>query len=427
MSNDDPLSLGLDFGTASVRALLVDLKGNEQGSAVVKYRHGQITETLPGGKETLPVDFALQHPRDWIDSSARGGPARSGRRGSMAGRFSASAWISPVAPCCQVARWHAALFSAGVCSASLCVAEALEASRGKVANRADQSRSTRTQGTVACSLRRNHRPGMVLSKNPRDLGGGPARFTRPPRLARGRRLVCLAIGRRRCRGVAALGLSGGLQGDVEPGRRLSLGRVLRGAASEDGPRRRRQDAGPHPFAGPMPARSHAAMAKRLGLRRDPVSAATIDAHAGVPGAVAEADSMVMVMGTSSCHMLNARKEVLVPGIAGVVQDGILPGFFGYETGQAAVGDVFDWLRTVLGNVVLAELTRQAALRWRGRCVLHGLVQRLSHAADGRHAAWGIYRSGPAPRPRATSTARPSKPRPMDSAGSLKSWRSMACA
>ena len=71
MSKNDRFALGLDFGTTSVRALLVDLKGNEHGSSVVKYRHGQLTETLPGGKEILPVDFALQHPRDWIESSAR--------------------------------------------------------------------------------------------------------------------------------------------------------------------------------------------------------------------------------------------------------------------------------------------------------------------------------------------------------------------
>ncbi|MEN6407291.1 MAG: FGGY family carbohydrate kinase, partial [Thermoguttaceae bacterium] len=71
MSKNDSLALGLDFGTASVRALLVDLKGNELGSSVVKYRHGQITQMLPDGKEPLPPDFALQHPGDWIESSAR--------------------------------------------------------------------------------------------------------------------------------------------------------------------------------------------------------------------------------------------------------------------------------------------------------------------------------------------------------------------
>ena len=77
MSKSSRVALGLDFGTESVRALLVDLAGNERGSAVVKFRHGQITETLPSATATakkaerLPPDFALQHPADWIDSSKR--------------------------------------------------------------------------------------------------------------------------------------------------------------------------------------------------------------------------------------------------------------------------------------------------------------------------------------------------------------------
>jgi L-ribulokinase len=64
------LSLGLDFGTESVRALLVDLQGAERGVAVSKYKHGQIIDSLPGTGEKLPPDFALQHPLDWIDSAA---------------------------------------------------------------------------------------------------------------------------------------------------------------------------------------------------------------------------------------------------------------------------------------------------------------------------------------------------------------------
>ncbi|MEA2711085.1 MAG: L-ribulokinase, partial [Phycisphaerales bacterium] len=86
-------------------------------------------------------------------------------------------------------------------------------------------------------------------------------------------------------------------------------------------------------------------ANLLGLRESiPISAAIIDAHAGVPGAgVASPSTMVMVLGTSSCHMLNSRIEQFAPGIAGVVEDGILPGYFGYETGQASVGDAFAWL------------------------------------------------------------------------------------
>jgi len=94
-------------------------------------------------------------------------------------------------------------------------------------------------------------------------------------------------------------------------------------------------------AGRLTARA----AELLGLEAQiPVSAAIIDAHAGVPGAGVAADStMVLVMGTSSCHMMNSKVERLAPGIAGVVEDGILPGYFGYETGQASVGDAFAWL------------------------------------------------------------------------------------
>ena len=86
-------------------------------------------------------------------------------------------------------------------------------------------------------------------------------------------------------------------------------------------------------------------AQLLGLNAGtPVATAIIDAHAGVPGAgVGEADTMVLVLGTSACHMLNSAVEKFVPGVAGVVAEGILPGYFGYETGQASVGDAFGWL------------------------------------------------------------------------------------
>ncbi len=91
-------------------------------------------------------------------------------------------------------------------------------------------------------------------------------------------------------------------------------------------------------------------AKRFGLSAGiPVSAAVIDAHAGVPGAgAADPGTLVMVLGTSSCHMINAATRRYVPGLAGVVDGGILPKMFGYETGQAAVGDAFDWVRKIVG-------------------------------------------------------------------------------
>src|SRR5699024_4928409 len=72
-------------------------------------------------------------------------------------------------------------------------------------------------------------------------------------------------------------------------------------------------------------------ANRVGLRAGiPVAMGIIDAHAGVPGAgVATPNKMVLVMGTSTCHMLLSKEEKNVPGISGVVKDSIIPNYYAY--------------------------------------------------------------------------------------------------
>jgi L-ribulokinase len=86
------------------------------------------------------------------------------------------------------------------------------------------------------------------------------------------------------------------------------------------------------------------MAHRLKLVPGiPIAAGNIDAHAGVPAcAVTEPGTLVMIMGTSTCHLLIAKNRGDVEGICGVVQDGVVPGYWGYEAGQAGVGDLFAW-------------------------------------------------------------------------------------
>jgi L-ribulokinase len=74
-----------------------------------------------------------------------------------------------------------------------------------------------------------------------------------------------------------------------------------------------------------------------------VAVANVDAHVSVPAAaVVEPGRMVMIMGTSICHMVLGTEEHTVPGMCGYVEDGIIPGFFGYEAGQSGVGDIFAW-------------------------------------------------------------------------------------
>jgi L-ribulokinase len=69
--------------------------------------------------------------------------------------------------------------------------------------------------------------------------------------------------------------------------------------------------------------------------------------------------MVMIMGTSICHMVLGSEEHLVPGICGYVEDGIIPGLFGYEAGQSCVGDHFAWF---VENCVPARYEQEAKER-----------------------------------------------------------------
>ena len=74
-----------------------------------------------------------------------------------------------------------------------------------------------------------------------------------------------------------------------------------------------------------------------------VAVANVDAHVAVPAAtVTGPGRMVMIMGTSTCHMVMAATDHDVPGMCGSVEDGILPGLFGFEAGQSCVGDHFAW-------------------------------------------------------------------------------------
>lgn len=74
-----------------------------------------------------------------------------------------------------------------------------------------------------------------------------------------------------------------------------------------------------------------------------VAVANVDAHVSVPAAgVVDPGRMVIIMGTSNCHMVLGDEEHIVPGMCGYVEDGIIPGFFGYEAGQSCVGDHFAW-------------------------------------------------------------------------------------
>lgn len=87
------------------------------------------------------------------------------------------------------------------------------------------------------------------------------------------------------------------------------------------------------------------MAEKLGLSPDTqVSPFIIDAHASLLGIGSEKDKeMTMVMGTSTCHLMLNKKQHKVPGISGSVKGAIIPDLYAYEAGQTAVGDLFEYV------------------------------------------------------------------------------------
>lgn len=112
------------------------------------------------------------------------------------------------------------------------------------------------------------------------------------------------------------------------------------------------------------------MAEKTGLSiGTAVAAGNVDAHVSAPAAgVVDAGKMLMIMGTSTCDILLGNEEKSVPGICGVVEDGVIPGYYGYEAGQPAVGDIFAWF---VENAVPQDYHQEAKER---KISIHKLLE-----------------------------------------------------
>ena len=131
-------------------------------------------------------------------------------------------------------------------------------------------------------------------------------------------------------------------------------------------------------------------AKKLGLPETVVvGAGTFDAHAGAVGGEIEAYTLSKVMGTSTCDMLVAPAEEagdkLVKGICGQVDGSIVPGMLGLEAGQSAFGDIYAWFKKVLMWPVedILKKSQHVDEKTRGKLIeeiSNGIIARLSEEA-----------------------------------------------
>lgn len=93
-------------------------------------------------------------------------------------------------------------------------------------------------------------------------------------------------------------------------------------------------------------------AEKLGLTTDTrIAVGTFDAHSGAVGAKIDENILVRVMGTSTCDIMICQNTIIgnktVPGICGQVDGSVVPGFTGLEAGQSAFGDLLAWFKNIL--------------------------------------------------------------------------------
>ena len=366
----DKFTLGLDFGTESGRVMLVHAAtGEEAAWSVIPYPRGVIDRCLPNGTPLGP-DWALQDPRDYLEVLRKGIPTVLRQAGASPDQVAGvgvdftSCTMLPVradgTPLCTLPAF------AGNPHAWVKLWKHHAAQRQ--AERINQL-AAEFPGDVLAQYSRRYSSEWLIAKILQIAEEAPEIYDAADRILEAADWLVWQLTGAEVRSECMAGYKGLWtkgQGWAPPAFFEALHPGMGNLVAEKlGDRHRPLGA----RAGGLSAR----MAHETGLNPGtPVAVACIDAHAGVPACgVVKPGAMVMIMGTSLCHMLLGAERHIVEGVAGVVEDGIVPGAWGYEAGQAAVGDLYAWFFRTF-KVKPEEATLKAAALRPGQTGLLGL-------------------------------------------------------
>jgi L-ribulokinase len=335
-------SLGLDYGTQSGRAVLVEVEtGIEVAEAVLPYKHGVIDEYLPGTNIKLPQDFALQNPDDYIEVLTTTVPKVMSDTGIYpediigVGIDFTSCTILPVTKeggaLCKLPEYRQNPHSwVKLWKHHAAQPEANEINR--IAGERNESFLSRYGGKISSE--------WLVPKVWQILKEAPEIYSAADSFMEAGDWVTMQLTGVDVRNSCAAGykaLWSKSEGYPNNDFFKALDPRLENLVEE------KLNSQILPI-GSKAGELCKEMAEKMGLKAGTaVSVANVDAHVAAPAVkVVEPGKMLMIMGTSTCHMLLAEENKLVKGVGGVVEDGIIPGFYGYEAGQAAVGDIFEW-------------------------------------------------------------------------------------
>lgn len=348
--------VGIDFGTLSGRAVVVRVAdGAELGSAVHEYVHGVVEEALPETGERLPHDWALQVPSDYVDVLRTAVPEALAASGvspddviGVGTDFTAST-VMPVrndgTPLCELPEFrrrphaYVKLWKHHAAQPQADRINALAHERG-------EPWIARYGGRLSSE--------WELAKGLQLLEEEPELYDRMDHWVEAADWIIWKLCGAYLRNLCTAGYKAVYQEGDYPSRDF--------LAALDG---RFVDFFEAKVAQPLaPLGGRAGgltdeAAGWTGLRPGTaVAVGNVDAHVTAPAAQSiEPGQMLAVMGTSTCHVMNGDALSEIPGMCGVVRDGITPGLWGYEAGQSAVGDIFAWFTR---TSVPAEYAERAA-------------------------------------------------------------------
>ncbi len=333
--------IGVDFGTLSGRALVVRVAdGAEMGTAVHQYRHGVMDAVLASSGRPLPPDWALQDPEDYLDVLRHAVPAAVADAGvdpaqviGIGTDFTACT-VLPVlhdgTPLCEFSelrdRPHAypKLWKHHASQPQADRITELARARG-------EPWLARYGGKISAEWQ--------FAKALQLLEEDPDTYRLANRWIEAADWIIWQLAGTETRNACTAGYKGIWQDGRYPSREFL-------AALHPGFAGFADDKLAHPIsalggrAGSLTRRAAAWTQLPAGIA---VAVGNVDAHVTPPAANAVAPGqMVAIMGTSTCHVMNGTTLAEIPGMCGVVDGGILAGWWGYEAGQSGVGDIFAW-------------------------------------------------------------------------------------
>jgi L-ribulokinase len=364
-------AVGLDFGTESGRAVLVDLaSGAEIAAAIHEYANGVIDRRLPAPDTdvVLEPDWALQDPDDYLATIQATVPRLLADTGvdpadvvGVGIDFTACTMLPTTAdgtPLCRLPEFRREPHS----WVKLWKHHAAQPEADRI-NETAAARGEdwlpRYGGRISSE--------WFYSKSLQILDEAPHIYRAADRLIEAADWVIWQLTGVETRNSCTAGYkaiwskrdgfpSAGYFGDLDAGFASVVDEKMSRDVRSIGER-----------AGQVTAEAAAWTGLRPGTS---VAIANVDAHVSVPAVgVTAPGTMVAVMGTSTCHMVLGSQLALAEGMCGVVEDGIIPGFFGYEAGQSAVGDIFAWFTKQAVPPEVHEEARREGL------TVHGVLER----------------------------------------------------